>query len=120
MTDYSDCLEAPRKDKKYLSWIHELQCPVTGREGEGVQAAHVRMGDMSYGKLQSGKAQKPDDYFCLPLWHEEHARQHSMNEEAYWRQVGIDPLLLCCKLRMVYPNTDKARVVIRWAAEQAI
>ncbi|GHB33746.1 hypothetical protein GCM10007094_23240 [Pseudovibrio japonicus] len=116
-TDYSACMEAPRKDKKYLKWLHELPCVVTGREGEGVQAAHLRSGNLDYGKPQSGGQQKPDDYWCLPLWHEEHSKQHDMNEDAYWESQGIDPHALCCALRMVHPNTDRARVVIRRARE---
>ncbi|KZL02162.1 hypothetical protein PsAD5_00111 [Pseudovibrio sp. Ad5] len=115
-SEYAECFEAPRKDKKYLAWLHELPCVVTGREGEGIHAAHLRAGNLAYGKPQSGGQQKPDDYWCLPLWHVEHMQhQHSMNEEDYWSLRGIDPHALCCALRMAYPNTDKARVIIKHA-----
>lgn len=113
--DYAACMAPPRKHKRYLQWLHELPCVVSGREGEGVQAAHLRAGNLDYGKPQSGGQQKPSDMWCLPLWHEEHAKQHSMNEEAYWAAVGIDPWALCCKLWMVFPNENQARVIIKRA-----
>ncbi|WP_068318988.1 hypothetical protein [Polycladidibacter hongkongensis] len=111
-TGYADTLAAPVKDRSYLSWLHTLPCVVSGREGDGVQAAHLRAGNLAYAKPQSGGQQKPDDYWCLPLFHTEHTKQHSMNEEAYWQRVGIDPWDLCCRLRMAFPNEEKARAII--------
>lgn len=100
------------KDKQYIAWLHELPCVVTGRVGDGVQAAHVRYADVRYGKRWSGKAEKPDDVWCLPVWHGEHARQHSMNENAYWAGLGKDPLALCRLIREVYPDVEAATKII--------
>lgn len=88
-----------RKDKAYLKWLHELPCVISGRQGEGVQSAHVRYGDRAYAKPQAGKAEKPDDIWCLPLWHELHAEQHSMNELVFWQSYGLnDPHKALCRL----------------------
>lgn len=106
------------KDRNYLAWLHELPCVVTGRRGEGVQAAHVRFGDRSLGKPMTGGAQKPDDKWCLPLWHEEHARQHSMKETVYWRKVGIDPLVTCLALWAAYPSIETAELIIAHARKE--
>lgn len=103
-----------RKDKGYIKWLHELPCVISGRQGEGVQSAHIRYGDRAYAKPQAGKAEKPDDIFCLPLWHSEHSRQHSMNEREYWASVNLpDPLALCVKLYAVFPSVERAELIIR-------
>ncbi len=108
-------MKAPvRKDKAYLKWLHELPCVISGRVGEGVQSAHVRYGDIAYAKPQAGKGEKPDDVWCLPLWHELHAEQHSMNELAFWESYGInDPLAICTRLYAVYPSVERAELVIK-------
>lgn len=103
-----------RKDKAYLAFLHELPCVISGRVGEGIQAAHIRFGDIAYAKPQAGKAEKPDDIFCLPLWHELHAEQHSMNEEKFWISYGInDPLAICTRLYAVYPSVERAELIIK-------
>lgn len=102
-----------RKDKAYLKWLHELPCVISGRQGEGVQSAHIRYGDRAYAKPQAGKAEKPDDVWCLPLWHELHTEQHSMNEERFWNSYGInDPLAICTRLYAVYPSVERAELII--------
>lgn len=102
-----------RKDKAYLKWLHELPCVISGRVGEGIQAAHVRYGDRAYAKPQAGKSEKPDDVWCLPLWHELHAEQHSMNELVFWQSYGLnDPLAICTRLYAVYPSVERAELII--------
>ncbi len=93
----------------HLEWLRTLPCAVTG--GAPVEAAHIRYGDMTYGKRETGKSEKPDDKWCLPLSPVEHRKQHAMNEREYWRSVGIDPLLVALKL---WANTgdDRAAEVI--------
>lgn len=79
----------PSKRSGYLTWLHELPCCVTGRTG--VQAAHVSFSNTWHGHYGRGRGTKAPDRFALPLCEAEHRKQHSMNEAAYWEQVGIDP-----------------------------
>lgn len=82
----------PAKSKDYLSFLHSLPCVVTG--ASTVQAAHVSFAAPHFGHYGRGKGTKAPDRWALPLSPEEHARQHSMNEQAYWQSVGINPHLL--------------------------
>ncbi len=104
-----------RKDKGYIKFLHELPCVISGRQGEGVQSAHIRYGDRAYAKPQAGKAEKPDDIFCLPLWWELHQEQHEVgNELVFWQSYGInDPLAICTRLYAVYPSVERAELIIK-------
>lgn len=82
------------KNRDYLSFIHELPCCITGRYG--VQAAHLSFAMPKYGHYGRGKQRKVSDRWALPLCPEEHQRQHSMSEEAYWR--GRSPHVLALTL----------------------
>lgn len=84
------------KSKDYLSFLHSLPCVVTG--ATTVQAAHVSFAAPRYGHYGRGRGTKAPDRFALPLSPEEHARQHSMNEAAYWASVGINPHILALTL----------------------
>lgn len=86
----------PAKSKDYLSFLHSLPCVVTG--ATTVQAAHVSFAAPRYGHYGRGRGTKAPDRFALPLSPEEHARQHSMNEAAYWASVGINPHILAMTL----------------------
>lgn len=86
----------PAKSKDYLSFLHSLPCVVTG--ATTVQAAHVSFAAPRYGHYGRSKGTKAPDRFALPLSPEEHARQHSMNEAAYWASVGINPHILALTL----------------------
>ena len=99
------------KNPDYLAWLHSLPCIVTGRND--VEAAHVSYEAPAYGKLGRGKSQKEEDRWAVPLCAEEHRRQHSMNERAYWRSVGIDPCFVALALYGAYPNTELALFIIR-------
>jgi len=83
----------PVKNKKYLVWLHELPCIVTGRYG--VEAAHLSYASPVHGHYGRGKGTKASDRWALPLCPEQHAAQHGMNEREYWRQVGINPHIKC-------------------------
>lgn len=83
----------PQKSKDYLSFIHRLPCVVTG--ATVVEAAHLSYAAPQYGHYGRGKGSKAPDRWVLPLSPDEHRRQHSGNEMAYWRSVGINPHILC-------------------------
>ncbi len=77
------------KDAAHLAWVATLPSlvPGTGR----VDPAHIRYADPRYAKRSTGKGEKPDDKWVVPLCRTEHDRQHSMREQAYWQSIGIDP-----------------------------
>lgn len=94
----------------YLDFIRSLPCIVTRREP--VEAAHVSFAAPQYGKLGRGKGSKESDQWAVPLHPDEHRKQHSMNEQAYWQSVGIDPCIVAALLWASYPNRDRALLVI--------
>lgn len=102
-------IKRPRqKAEGHLAFIRTLPCLVTGRHG--VDPAHIRMKSDLYEKRQTGMAEKPHDKWAVPLCREEHDRQHSMSEEAYWRSVGIDPLFVAA---LLWLNTGDSEVCER-------
>ena len=101
----------PVKDKDYLSFLHNLPCIVTGRTP--VEAAHISYAEPKYGKLGRGKASKESDLWAVPLHKSEHDRQHSMNERAYWRSVGIDPCVVALSLYVACPDVERGELIIR-------
>lgn len=115
-TEMSFPKSKPKKDKDYLSFLHELPCCVTGMHG--VQAAHVSFPSPMHGSYGRGKGTKVPDAFALPLSPREHAKQHAMNEREYWAQTGVDPHALANCLFVIYsiyPEQDaieraKARI----------
>lgn len=98
------------RKEAYLDFIRSLPCLVTRREG--VEAAHVSYPEPRAGKLGRGKGAKESDCWAVPLCPEEHRRQHSMGEKAYWRSVGIDPVTTAAFLYAAYPSRERAMLVI--------
>jgi hypothetical protein len=68
---------------------------------EPCEAAHVRYASAAYGKA-SGLQKKPEDRWSLPLCASDHrlARdaQHQRSEQAFWAELGINPLAVCVAL----------------------
>lgn len=81
-----------KKNGNYLAFLHSLPCVVSGVHE--IQAAHLSYANPRYGHYGRGKGSKAPDRWALPLSATEHAHQHSMNEETYWRSVGINPHVL--------------------------
>lgn len=92
-----------QKHDGHLRFIRKLPCLVTGVYG--VEAAHIRYGDMQYYKPDPGMGEKPSDMWVVPLSPEEHRRQHAMNEREYWTLAGINPLQIAL---LLWTNTGKA------------
>lgn len=105
------------KDGGHLNFIRSLPCVVTGRRP--VEAAHVRYGDLAYGKPDTGKGEKPDDCWTVPLYWEEHARQHRGNERDYWKTVGIDPLRVALALYRATGDEEMGLGIVRRARKSA-
>ena len=100
-------------DKVHLAWIRTLPCVITGNRP--VDPAHIRYADPIYGKRETGKAEKPDDRWTVPLSRKKHDEQHSGNERLFWARYGLDPLRIALALHACSGDDDQAMVIIREA-----
>lgn len=108
--DPSDRAQKRIVDDRHLAFIRTLPSVLSGLMG--CEACHIRYGDPMYRKKHTGKSQKPDDAWTLPLTPEEHRNQHSENEKQWWTNRGIDPLALARRLYEVSGNRDAAVAII--------
>lgn len=104
----------PEKKPAYLEFIRRLPCVVTGQYG--VQAAHLSSSDPTYGHYGRAKGTKASDRWALPLHPEEHARQHSGNEMAYWLATGVNPHELALVLFGIWADYDSDTAIERATA----
>ena len=84
----------PLRDRKYLDFLREQPCVVTGRMGnsdvESVDPAHFRW------NTDGGTSMKSSDFFANPLIHSEHVLQGDMGEPKYWLGMcNENPQILC-------------------------
>lgn len=111
--DPSDKSQRRIRDDAHLTWIKSLPSVISGRYG--CEAAHIRYGNPSYRKKRTGKGQKPDDAWTVPLTPQEHRDQHSMNERDFWLRHGIDPIDIARHLYEISGNTNRAKKIISQA-----
>lgn len=113
------------RNKDYLGFIAALPCLYCGKspvhvchvrftehcphcEGEGVQSQCVECQGTFYrfGKRPTGAGEKPSDWWTWPGCPECHLygpeSQHSMNEQRFHRERGVDILALCVALQDAY------------------
>lgn len=80
------------REPAYLAFLRRQPCRIgTCCEGP-IQAAHVRYGDASRGKVNPGMQVKPSDVWCVSLCTRHHAEQHAHNERAWWASYNKDGL----------------------------
>ena len=108
--DPSDKAQKRIRDDQHLAFIRTLPSVLSGEFG--CEACHIRYGDPMYRKKHTGKAQKPDDAWTLPLTPAEHQDQHDNNEKEWWTARGIDPLALARQLYSVSGDTEAAIMII--------
>lgn len=101
------------KDKAHLEFVSRLPCVITGRGP--VQVCHIRFPSLEHGKRQTGKGEKPDDRWVLPMIPEMHALQHSGKEEKFWEDHNIDPLATAKLLYACNGDIQEGLKVIRLA-----
>lgn len=79
------------------------------------EAAHVRYGDPSIGKPQTGLGIKPDDWYVVPLCGDHHRLQHSMSERAFWsiHAAKLDPVKTALALYAVTGDYERAEQIVR-------
>ncbi|WEK50361.1 MAG: hypothetical protein P0Y66_22410 [Candidatus Kaistia colombiensis] len=104
-------------DEAHLRWIRTLPCVISGKRP--VDAAHIRFADPSYGKRETGKAEKSSDRWALPLFPALHREQHDGNERLFWAKYGIDPCRVAAALYGVSGDDEQAEIIIRTAQETA-
>lgn len=105
-----------RTDDAHLKWLRTLPCIITG--SRPVEAAHIRYADPAYGKRDTGKAEKPDDRWCLPISPDKHREQHSGSEREFWAKHSIDPCRVALALHAISGDDDAAEIIIRNARTQ--
>lgn len=98
------------EDDAHLAFIRKLPSVVSGEYG--CEACHIRAGSAVHRKKHTGMAQKPDDFWTLPLTPAEHREQHSENELEFWRKYGIDPFDLAQKLYEVSGDIEAAKQLL--------
>jgi hypothetical protein len=109
--------EAPRKKRprlkkqSHLEFIRTLPCAVCGGHYE-IEAAHIRMGSLRYGKQETGTGRKPDDSWTVPLCREHHRKQHTMSEHDFWC-FRLDPFIIALALWKHSGDYEAAITVLR-------
>jgi hypothetical protein len=92
------------KCEKHLTFVRNLPCLVC-HDNTSTEAAHVRFSDLGMNKRQTGKSERPDDKWAVPLCGKHHRDQHAMRgtdeltgEKVFWLTVGIDPIKVAARL----------------------
>lgn len=100
-----------RSNKKHLQFVASLPSliPGTGR----IDPAHIKFRAPLYAKRGVGGAERPDDCWVVPLHRSVHDQQHNMNEKQFWREQGINPLLVAALLWLHSGDEEAATIVIR-------
>lgn len=105
------------KDDQHLKWIRTLPSVISGQYN--CDACHIRYGDATYRKKRTGKGQKPDDAWTVPMTRQEHAEQHGMNEHEWWKRRNIDPCAIARQLYAVSGDTAAALRIL-WDARRPL
>jgi hypothetical protein len=90
-------------DEGFLAFVRTKSCAFCG--AKPVQAAHIRMADLTRGKPFTGRM-RPDDRWCTPLCQWCHLdgpeAQHKIGEERFWKIAEINPFVLAESLYAEY------------------
>ncbi len=92
------------KARAYLEWVCDQACCVSHRQGEGVQAHHIKGYDQQM-------ARKPSDLLTIPLFHELHRELHDGGWRAFEEKHGINQQTEV--LKMISRAHDEGILVIR-------
>lgn len=103
----------------HLAFVRTLPCLVCA-DDISTEACHIRFPDRRVDKRPVGNSEKPDDMWVLPMCGECHRRQHSLNERAFWRGVGIDPILYALRLFSVSGDHEQGCRIIAAAHDRTV
>lgn len=99
------------KDEDHLDFIRSLRCASCGNN-TSVEAAHLRAGNLKYGKRPTGMAEKPSDQWVTPLCSLCHREQHDGDEGLFWAVRGINPWVLSLSLFSVSGDVEMATEIL--------
>jgi hypothetical protein len=90
------------RDQAHIDYVNKLPCCVCGST-RNVEAAHLRLANPSLNKRETGKAEKPHDFWVTPLCHYHHQSgilaQHKIGEKRFWFEVhGRNPFEIAARL----------------------
>lgn len=98
------------RSKKHIDWVRIRNCCACGAHTvHGVNdAAHVNYLGAKYGKPR-GMSERVDDFWTVPLCRDCHTAQSAKGqsghyEEAWWKNVGVDPEPICLRLARNSPD----------------
>ena len=96
------CQRDPRvEDKAFLAFVRRQRCCVCGAPPP-VQAAHIRMGSLAYGKRDTGRGERPSDCWTTPLCQSCHLdgpeAQHRVGEKRFWQMHNLNPFAIAIRL----------------------
>jgi hypothetical protein len=108
----------PRRHfERHLDQIRQCPCVVC-HDDTSTEASHVRMPSPRAGKRNSGKGEKPDDVYVVPLCGRHHREQHEIGEREFWASVRIDPIFTALALWSWTGNHEKMTEVAMHAHER--
>ena len=80
---------------KYLDWIREQPCAISGYYGEEVQPHHITGYNWLTGK---GVGKKGSDLTAIPLRHDLHRLLHDMGHKSFEEKYNISQLEIMVKM----------------------
>lgn len=98
---------------EHLDRIRLLPCLVCG-DNTATEAAHVRYGDRSVGKILTGMGRKPPDWFCVPLCSRCHREQHCHGEFHWWAAKDIDAVKVALALFVYSHDPEHCEKIITY------
>ena len=113
-------LKRPRvHDEKHLDFIRSLPCVSCGND-TATEAAHLRAGNLKYGKRETGMGEKPSDKWTLPVCSSCHREQHEGDESLFWAVRGVNPWVLAMTLHDISGDRDTAMEVLARCKSRAL
>jgi len=105
-------LKRPReRNNAHLDFIRSLPCCCCGNNIE-TEAAHIRTGELAYGKRPTGGQEKPSDQWTVPLCNRHHTEQHKGSEKAFWKAQNINPYVLAMSLYLRSGDYEMAMYIL--------
>ena len=105
-------LKTPRvHDEAHLDFIRSLPCLSCGND-TATEAAHLRAGNLKYGKRETGMQEKPSDKWTLPVCSLCHREQHAGDESLFWAVRGINPWVTAMTLHDISGDREMAEEVL--------
>lgn len=88
----------PRQiNEAHCNFIRSLSCLIC-KDNTATECAHVRMAKPALGKRQTGKGERPDDKWTVPLCSSCHLDQHDIGEKQFWDDQMVDPIIIALAL----------------------